>query len=497
MKKKALALALMLALCLSLLPSAAFAAGDFVIENGVLTKYTGSGGDVVIPDGVTGIGEGAFESCDGLTSIIIPDSVTVIENTAFSWCTSLTSVSIPNHVTEIGAWAFGDCKKLTSVSIPSSVKKIGLRAFDQTVWLRNQGDLVVVNGILLVYQGKDRVVTIPSGVTRIGDGAFYGYWCKDIKNITIPDSVTEIGSDAFFGCESLTGVNIPDGVTEIGSDAFNGCKSLTSITIPDCVTEIGFGAFNGCKNLTSVTIPDGVPTIGMEAFKGCTSLTSVTIPDSVTEIHSQAFMECGSLTDVYYGGNKTQWNAILIVPYENSNLLNAKIHYNSNGTGTENPPTPAIPSTGTAYTSAQNVGVDNRTVKFPCYALKDEKGYSTNYMMLRDVAHVLRGTGAQFSVGWDGPTSTITATSGGVYQDVGSEMNTPFSGNRTYTVSASKLMVNGKAVDVTAILLKDDKGGGYTYFKLRDLGQALNFNVSWSAEKGIYINTDQPYSDAN
>lgn len=156
----------------------------------------------------------------------------------------------------------------------------------------------------------------------------------------------------------------------------------------------------------------------------------------------------------------------------------------------------AIPSTGTAYASTQGVDVDGKTIEFPCYALKDANGNDTNYMMLRDVAHVLRGTDAQFSVGWDGPASTITATSGGIYQNVGSEMNTPFSGNRTYTVSTSKLTVNGKIVDVTAILLKDDKGGGYTYFKLRDLGKELNFNVSW-IDGGIVINTDQPYSDAN
>lgn len=62
---------------------------DFEIENGVLVKYTGAGGDVVIPDGVTSIGDSAFDRCRSLTSIIIPNSVTSIGNGAFSGCQNI------------------------------------------------------------------------------------------------------------------------------------------------------------------------------------------------------------------------------------------------------------------------------------------------------------------------------------------------------------------------------------------------------------------------
>ena len=79
---------------------------DFDIKYGVLAKYNGKGGKVVIPDGVTSIGERAFTWCESLESISIPDSVTNIESFAFSDCSSLKSITIPDSVTSIGWYAF-------------------------------------------------------------------------------------------------------------------------------------------------------------------------------------------------------------------------------------------------------------------------------------------------------------------------------------------------------------------------------------------------------
>merc|ERR1711865_48610 len=87
-------------------------------------------GMFTIPDGYTSIGEGAFYSCTGLTSVKIPTSVTSIGYSAFQGCTGLTSVSIPTSVKSIGDYAFLGCTGLTSVSIPTSVKSIGHNAFD-------------------------------------------------------------------------------------------------------------------------------------------------------------------------------------------------------------------------------------------------------------------------------------------------------------------------------------------------------------------------------
>ena len=143
---------------------------------------------------------------------------------------------------------------------------------------------------------SDRV-TIPDGVTSIGEYAFSH--CTSLTSVTIPDSVTSIGEFAFDGCTSLTSVTIPDSVTSIWQRVFSGCSSLTSVTIPDSVTYIDWSAFSSCKSLTSVTIPDSVTYIGNYAFHGCTALTSVTIPDSVTSIGDGAFASCTSLAGIW------------------------------------------------------------------------------------------------------------------------------------------------------------------------------------------------------
>ncbi|MBQ3496958.1 MAG: WG repeat-containing protein [Oscillospiraceae bacterium] len=158
-------------------------------------------------------------------------------------------------------------------------------------------------------------------------------------------------------------------------------------------------------------------------------------------------------------------------------------------------PTPKPPvSDSTAYASTQNVSIDGTAVELQAYALRDANGNPTNYVKLRDVAKVLNGSAAQFEVSWDGAVNIVTGRS---YTANGSEMFTPFSGDRSYTIPTAVTKINGEAVDLAAIVLTDDNGGGYTYYQLRDLGRALSFNVGWSAERGIFVESGKPYTDAD
>ena len=149
-------------------------------------------------------------------------------------------------------------------------------------------------------------MTIPSSVTSIGDGAFWG--CR-ILNFVVDSqnpSYKSVGGLLLTknGERLVQGINadvvIPDTVVDISDDAFYNCSGLTSVTIPSCVTSIGQCAFSSCSGLTSVTIPNSVTNIGTGAFQGCTELTSVTIPDSVNAVTTWTFDGCNKLWSNWY-----------------------------------------------------------------------------------------------------------------------------------------------------------------------------------------------------
>ena len=172
----------------------------FPEENGYyLIRYTGSSTDIVIPDGVTSIGDRAFEDCNSLMSIVIPDSVTSIGYSAFEDCSSLETITLPF----VGADKDGT----------------------------NNTHFGYLFGAFNYHDNDDRIPTT-------------------LKTVVITGG--KIGSLAFYGCSGLTSVTIGNGVTSIGDWAFYDCSSLTSVTIGNGVTSIGYAAFGDCSSLTSV-----------------------------------------------------------------------------------------------------------------------------------------------------------------------------------------------------------------------------------------------------
>ena len=143
---------------------------------------------------------------------------------AFSSCSGLTSLTLPSGIIKIGAGAFGSCSGLTKLALPSSITEIGTEAFYECRGLTN--------------------LTLPAGVIEIGASAFEN--CGNLTSLTLPSGITKIEGGTFGNCRSLTELTLPSGITEIGNNAFSSCSGLTSLTLPSGITKIGDAAFNKC-----------------------------------------------------------------------------------------------------------------------------------------------------------------------------------------------------------------------------------------------------------
>lgn len=210
---------------------------------------------------VTGIGNRAFERCEGLTSITIPNSVTSIGEWAFSACYGLTSLTIPNSVDTIGSGLIANCFNIASI-----VVEPGNTRYDS----RDNCNAIIDKNLNELISGCKNTI-IPNSVMSIGEWSFYG--CRNLTSITIPNSVTNIGELAFIFCSSLTSIIIPDGVNIIGGGAFMSCGNISSVTchaeIPPTInTDTGIGyyypVFNG---LNCAITPLYVPEQSVEAYK--------------------------------------------------------------------------------------------------------------------------------------------------------------------------------------------------------------------------------------
>ena len=306
----------------------------FVIdENGVLTNYTGPGGNVAIPEEVKEIAEQVFVGNSTITSVNIPASVITIGNYAFWNCTNLTTVSLVKNgrLQTIGDCAFKDTN-ITSMDIPTSIVEIGSLAFENcrkllTVTFPENCNLKSIGAGVFLYSGITSII-IPSSITEIGNSAFEtcfklstvifsknsnletisenAFRYSGINSIEIPASVTTIGQSAFYS-SGLTAIVFAKGgsLKTIGAMAFQLSGSIRSIEIPTSVEEIGEYAFSGCGYLTTVTFAENsrLQTIGGGAFAYCSGITSITIPASVTTLGSFAFGECKNLTNFTFAKN--------------------------------------------------------------------------------------------------------------------------------------------------------------------------------------------------
>ena len=259
---------------------------------------------IVVQDGITKIGKGAFENCGHIKEIILPEGITEICENAFKGCHNLQNIVLPASVKKIGNGAFSNCRKLNNFIIPEGVEEIGEAAFADCE--------------------KLTCMVFPKSLQRIGDGAFSH--CKNLSYVVLPDELEDkINSEVFSKCnalppflccgktlikcrEDISGeIRIPDGITQIGDYAFYSCDKLTGVVIPDGVTDIGFRAFCCCENLVSVKIPESVKRIGNQAFYYCNKLQDVNLPENVELADDRIFYECYQLPMICLGTKLLVW----------------------------------------------------------------------------------------------------------------------------------------------------------------------------------------------
>ena len=188
----------------------------------------------------------------------------------FRWNDNLRTVVIEYGIESV---FINDCENLVSVDLPTSIKRIEDRAFHLCFSLRD--------------------VTIPPGVTYVGEEAFCG---TAIESISIPDSVEEIGTSCFSSCHNLKTVSIAADITEIPRWAFNCCYELSDIIFPYTVTSIGELAFNECTSLKAFNF-DNITNIDNRAFR-CSGLTEVRFVETTTNVDYNVFMDCVNLVSV-------------------------------------------------------------------------------------------------------------------------------------------------------------------------------------------------------
>lgn len=348
--------------------------------------------NIVLPSTLTYLGDqSAFENCTSLSGhIVVPGSLEKLPVQTFIRCSKLNKVTLEEGVTAIGDSAFETCTSLQEVILPSTLTTIGNRAFVNT-WALEQ--LVLPDNVTTIgnscFEGSGvRAITLSDGITAIPTKAFYK---SQLETFTIPAGITSIGSQAFGACRRLETLHWDATSLEtLDPDAFkNGMSEDYTLCIGDKVESLpnNFGAaletalrgsivfegpnegiqltadamagldaplcyLNGTyyvdehgvlydsaekttlyycpPGLTEYTVPTTVTAIAPHAFSLASDLASVTFekPETVLTIGYGAFFDCAALKSVNGAATVEGANALFKVDvpadaFENSGLVNS------------------------------------------------------------------------------------------------------------------------------------------------------------------------------
>lgn len=262
---------------------------DLILPDGVLSILPSAFSNwrelesIYIPDSVSYIGEYAFSNCESLTSIIIPDNVRVLSSKVFYGCISLEVIALPEGLQTIEGHPFGKCYDLVSVLIDE-----------------DNPYFAYSDGVIYNHDMTTLVIYLPSNTD---------------SEYSIPQGVTRIGNHAFYENETLTQVTIGNDVVEIGEFAFSRAANINSVSTGVNVHTIERFAFSEMTNLLNVDLAEGLNSIGISAFYHCERLQSISIPSSVVELGQAAFNYCSSLSEINVDGENQHYTSLNGVLY--------------------------------------------------------------------------------------------------------------------------------------------------------------------------------------
>ncbi|MBP3738206.1 MAG: leucine-rich repeat protein [Muribaculaceae bacterium] len=231
---------------------------------------------------VKGIGAGAFVNCrlNNQGIIELPAGMLYIDNSAF-YNTEMGSLKLAATIQLIGDYAF-DHNRMSGITVVADNPWFANLSSDQ------EGRSMSV----LTNKEKTKIIACPGAKPKTfnEDGS-----TTYITTYVVPEQITEIGDCAFMGNPTLRRVTLHSGITRLGMGAFNE-SAITGITVPNPNCEIGNSCFSSCKNLTSVNLPQGMKKLGRHVFFYCSNLTSITLPEGMEELGMMCFSSCGLTT---------------------------------------------------------------------------------------------------------------------------------------------------------------------------------------------------------
>ena len=295
---------------------------------------------------VKGIGAGAFINCilNGQARIELPEGMIFIDNEAFCG-TEMGSLKLPTTLQYIAEYAF-DSNRLAGISVKADNPWFANLSSQQEGYsmsvLTNKEKTKIIACPGAKWRGTSNNVdvyvttyTVPEQITEIGDYAFMGN--PKLTRVTLHSGITRLGDGAFYE-SNITSINVPNPDCEIGSSCFSHSK-VSSVTLPQGMKRLGRHVFFYCENLKSITLPEGMEEIGMMCFSSC-ALTTVNLPSTMVKLDTcslqdnpftsidlknvkwvgrQCFSQCTNLTTIT--GNAGQLERICGAAFTRDNAI--------------------------------------------------------------------------------------------------------------------------------------------------------------------------------